>query len=134
MLTPHLNARLGLEFLFPLSSGAVKGKEKELEGEKSPEKEGNDGEEERRGILHTRWALTWWSSGVLGVSWSAQRERWEIAYYGPMAWFWLGWVWWVGGSPKCHLLNFEGRIGLMGTSFEEQGRVFRSPWLRGEWH
>ena len=74
MLTPHLNARLGLEFLFPLSSGAVKGKEKELEGEKSPEKEGNNGEEERRGILHTRCLLTWWSSGVLGVSWLAQRE------------------------------------------------------------
>ena len=76
MLTPHLNVRLDLEFLFPLSSGAVKGKEKEGEGEKSPEKEGDNGEEEeRRGILHTRWVLTWWSSGVLGVSWLVQRGR-----------------------------------------------------------
>ena len=52
----------------------MKGKEKQLEGERSPEKEGNNGEEERRGILHTRWALTWWSSGVLGVSGLTQRE------------------------------------------------------------
>ena len=66
--------RLDLEFLFPLSSGAVKGKEKELVGEKSPEKEGDDGEEEeRRGILHTRCLIAWWSNGVLGVSWLVQR-------------------------------------------------------------
>ena len=122
-----MNVRLDLEFLFPLSSGAVKGKEKEGEGEKSPEKEGDNGEEEeRRGILHTRWVLTWWSSGVLGVSWLVQRER------GPsMAWFWLGWVLGVGASSNCHLLNFEQRRCLMGTPFKEQGRVFRSPWLWG---
>ena len=69
-----MNVRLDLEFLFPLSSGAVKGKEKELVGERSPEKEGNNGEEEKRGILHTRCLLAWWSSGVLCVSWLVQRE------------------------------------------------------------
>ena len=61
------------------------------------------------------------------VSWVSvgwHRERWAIAYYRLMAWFWLGWVWWVGS--KCHLLDFEGRIGLMGTSFKEQVRVFLS--------
>ena len=66
-----------MQSLFPLSSGAVKGKEKQLEGEKSPEKEGNNGEEERRGILHTRWVLCGQVSSGLG-----DIERFELLNLG----------------------------------------------------